>query len=459
MKADTNLLKQKALDHLWMPYTQWNDMAAEGGPTIMVEAAGCRVTDSEGKTYLDGISALEAAVAGHRNMQIIDAAYEQMKQMEFLDVFRYASVPAIELAEKLADIAPGDLSKVHFTPGGSEAVETAIKMARQYHYLNGDQRRYKVIGRKGAYHGCTYGAMLVDGHIGLTKTHHFEPLVPGGIFAPPPYFYRCEFGSKTPQECAQRAAQAVEEIILFERPETIAAVVVDPATTYQGVAVPHEDYLPMVRDICSRYGVLLIADEIITGFGRTGKMFCVEHTGVVPDIMTVSKGLTSGYMPQGAAIASTRIADMFIGGSEQTFAHGQTYGAHPAACAVALKNIEIIERDRLADRAAEMGGYLLEGLNSLRHHRTVGDVRGIGLLCGVEMVKDKETKETFEPRGMIGRQLRLKCRELGLITLPLYPGDSMLFAPPLIITKEEIDELVSIFDKAITEIETKYLGR
>lgn len=319
--------------------------------------------------------------------------------------------------------------------------------------MRGDRQRYKVISRKGAYHGCTYGAMLADGHVPLTNTHYFEPLVPGGRFAPPPYFYRCEFHSRTPEECARRAAQAIEEIIVFERPETVAAVIIDPATTYQGVAVPHETYLPLVREICSRYGVLLIADEIITGFGRTGRMFCVEHTAVVPDIMTVSKGLTSGYVPQGAAIASRAVADAFVGGPEKTFAHGQTYGAHPAACAAALKNIEIIRRDGLVARAEEMGQYLLGGLSSLRGHRIVGDVRGIGLLCGVELVKDKATKETFAPRGMAGLAMRLKCKELGLLTLTLYPGDTMLLAPPLIISKHEIDTIVDIFDRALASME------
>lgn len=454
---DTAKLKRQALDHLWMPYTQWTNLKADGGPTVLVKAEGCRVWDSEGKPYLDGISALEASIVGHRNPEIIAEASRQMTELDFMDVFRYANPAAIQLAAKLAEIAPGNLSKVHFTPGGSEAVDTAIKMARQYHCLNGESSRYKLISRKGAYHGCTFGAMMADGHIALTNTHYFEPLVPGRLFAPPPSHYRSEFGKELSfEEASRKAAQAIEDMIIFERKETVAAVIVDPATTYQGVSVPHACYLQMVRDICTRYGVLLIADEIISGFGRTGRMFCSEHAGVVPDIMTVSKGLTSGYVPQGAVIATDVVAAMFAGGSERAFAHGQTYGAHPVACAVGLKNIEIIERDNLIGKAQTQGAYLLERLQALSRHATFGEARGIGLLCGLELVGNKDTRQIIQPAGSFGRAVRLKCKEYGLITLTLWPGDTLLFAPSLIISTQEIDELVGIVDKALSAVEKEW---
>jgi adenosylmethionine-8-amino-7-oxononanoate aminotransferase len=443
-------LKQLALDHLWMPYTQWQELAQAGGPTIIASASGCRMTDSDGMTYLDGISALEAAVAGHGRPEIVEAVTRQLQTLSFLDVFRYASETQIRLAAKLAEITPGDLSRVHFSPGGSEADEVAIKMARQYHLLNGEAGRYKVISRWGAYHGCTMAMMAVDGSYFSTRKQYYEPLPPLARHVQAPYSYRCSYNCG---QCNLSCADELEQLILRERPETISAFLLDPCSTAIGVAIPPPDYLPRVREICDRYGILMIADEVISGFGRTGKMFACQHWGVVPDIMALSKGISSGYQPLGATVASQKVAGRFVGGVEATFSHGQTYAGHPAACAAALANIEILEQEQLADRAAEMGAYLLEGLRSLSHHLSFGEARGLGLLCGLEVVQDRDRRRQFQPAGSAGKRLRLLCKERGLITLALHPGDVLLFAPPLIITRSEIEELVGIVDQSLTAFE------
>ena len=309
---DAEALRQTALDHLWMPFTQSRSYAELGGPPILVSGEGVRVTDVNGKTYLDGIGAMEACAVGHHRKELIDAATEQFHRLEFVDTFRWASVPAITLAGTLAHLAPGSLDKVFFSPGGSEAVETAIKMARQFHFLNGEPHRFKVISRYGAFHGVTYGVMAVDGQYAGTRNYMFEPLPAFGRFAQPPYHYRCRFCADRPA-CTLDCARDIEHVILSERPETVSAVLLDPVNVAIGVAVPPPEYLPMVREICDRYGVLLIADEVITGFGRTGRMFCCEQWDVVPDIMTLSKALTSGYAPLGATVVTREIAGKFAG--------------------------------------------------------------------------------------------------------------------------------------------------
>lgn len=450
---DTRALKQAALKHLWMAFSRRDLLEAEDGPIVLVGAEGSHVFDSDGRTYLDGISALEAMAVGHGRDELAEAAAQQFRSLAFIDVFRYASVPAIALAKRLAEITPGTLSRVHFTPGGAEADEVAIKVAKQYHYLRGEPQRQKVITRAGAFHGTTFGAMALDGNYWATRNHLYEPASSIARIAAPPACPRCDYG-KASRHLA--CPHKIEEVILAERPTTVAAVVVDPAATAIAVAVPPPEYLRQLREICDRYGVLLIDDEIITGFGRTGRMFCAEHSGVVPDIMTLSKGLSSGYMPIGAAIVRDEIADTFTGRDDGILAHGHTYGSHPVACAVALENIALIERERLAERSREMGAYLLDGLRSLSAHPTYWDARGLGLVTGVELVADR-SGTMFERPGDVGTAVRKRCRDNGLITLPLHPGNVMFFAPPLVVTKSEVDELVEIFDRSLGEVE-KQLG-
>jgi adenosylmethionine-8-amino-7-oxononanoate aminotransferase len=442
---DVQSLKHKARQHLWMPFTQMQDVSADDGPRVIVRAEGSYLYDAEGRAYLDGVSALEAMVAGHGRQELVEAAVRQYEQVAFIDLFRYASVPQIELAAKLAEITPGSLSVVQFTPGGAEAVEVAIKVARQYHYMRGEGARYKVITRHGAYHGTTFGAMALDGNYHATRNYIFQPESFGRIAPAPPI------------PCGLNHVRQIEEVILRERPETVSAIHLDPMNTSLWVAIPEDEFLPALRELCDKYGILLIADEIITGFGRTGKMFACEHYGVVPDMMTLSKGLSSGYIPIGACIVKQEIANEFLGDSERMFRHGHTYGGHPVACAVALENIRLIERDNLAQRAAESGVYLLEGLQALApEHPSVGGVRGKGMLLGLELVLDKATLTTTTPPNKIGLAFRLACRERGLILLAIHPGNVMLIAPPLNMPRSEMDKMLGIIDAALTHIEKEF---
>jgi adenosylmethionine-8-amino-7-oxononanoate aminotransferase len=442
--------RRLALAHLWMPYSRWSDHAAEGGPRVLVRGHGCRVWDSEGREYLDGIGALEACVVGLGRAEIADAVAEQLRELSFLDLFRYASRPAVELAAKLAELAPGTLSRVHFTPGGSEAVEAAIKLARQYHQLGGESGRRRVLSRIGAFHGSTFGAMSVDGHTSIGRTRLFEPLPNETRFFPGPYHYRCDLCSAD-TACTTQCLSSLRELIEFEGPETVSAVIVDPAATYIGVSPPPPSYLQELGRICAEYGVLLIVDEVITGFGRTGRMFCCEHADVVPDLMTVSKGLSSGYLPIGAVLATEAVHERFVA-ADEAFAHGQTYGGHPAAAVAALENIRILEREHLVERATELGPYLLDRLETLRRHECVGDVRGIGLLAGVELVADRASREPPAPLGSLGARTRKACRDAGLLTLAVYPGDVMLLAPALTLERADVDELVDRFDRALDRV-------
>jgi adenosylmethionine-8-amino-7-oxononanoate aminotransferase len=447
-RFDTHRLRRAANAHLWSSFSGLAE-ASDDEPTILVRGEGSRVIDSEGRSYIDGISALEAMVVGHGRTELVDAAARQMGQLAFLDLFRYASVPAIELAERLAQVTPGSLSRVFFTPGGAEADEVAIKLARQYHRLRGEPDRQKVLTRGGAFHGSTFGAMALDGNYWATRNHVYESGPTFGCIVPPPACPMCDFGAASRHlACPHR----IEQTIVAERPETVAAVVIDPAATAIAVAVPPPQYLRDVRAICDRYGVLLVVDEIITGFGRTGRLFCSEHSGVTPDFMTISKGLSSGYAPLGATILTEEIARVFLDAPDAVFAHGHTYGGHPVACAVALENLAIIEGEHLALRAAAEGSYLLDGLKSLSSHSTFWDARGLGLLAGVELVADRDGTQ-FENPGAVGTALRKRCKANGLITLPLHPGAVMFVAPPLTVTHAEIDDLIAILDRSLTEVE------
>lgn len=444
VSTQTIRLKELAQKHLWMPFTQLGDLQRDDGPRIITRADGSYLYDTEGRSYLDGVSALEAMVAGHGRKALLDAAVRQYEQVAFIDLFRYATPSQIELAAKLAEITPGSLSRVFFTPGGGEAVEVAIKIARQYHYMRGDTARYKVITRHGAYHGTTFGAMAVDGNYHATRNHIFQTETFGRI-APAPK-----------PNCGLEHVQEIEDLILRENPTTVSAIHLDPMNTALRVAIPNDEFLPALRRLCDQYGILLIADEIITGFGRTGRMFACDHYAVIPDMMTLSKGLSSGYFPIGAVVVKEEIADTFTGSGEHTFRHGHTYSGHPVGCAIALENIRLIEQEKLADCAAESGHYLLEGLQKLMHHPCLGEVRGKGMLLGLELVLDRETGLTTDPPGAMGLTFRLVCRELGLILLPVHPGNVMLLAPPLNMPRLEIDRMVSIIDQALSMTERQY---
>ncbi len=420
-------------------------MAEKGEPQIFVEGKGVHVTDALGNTYIDAVSGLWLKNVGYGRTEIADAAYQQMLKLTYMPMGT-TTEPTVRLAQKIASITPGDLSRCFFTSGGSEAVETAMKLARAYFKRVGEPTRYKFISRKGSYHGATFGAMALGG-APWTRKEDYEPLLPGSFHAPQPLPYRCEYGGKTPEECAERCVNALEDVIKFQGPETVAAVVAEPVSQPMGAVVPGPNYWPMLREVCDRHGCLLIADEVITGFGRTGKMFACEHWGITPDIMTMAKGITSGYIPMGGAIARKSIADAFVGGQRSSLGHIITFGGHPVAAAAALKNIEIMETEGMVDNSARMGRYLLDGLEELKaKHTIIGDARGLGLLCALEIVRDRETKEYFPAEADLRDRMTRAFSENGLI---LRGGDAINIAPPLCVTSSEIDQIVSVVDRVI----------
>ena len=442
-------LQESALEHLWVYLREPSDMAEKGEPSVFVSGEGVHVTNANGETFIDAMSGLWLKNVGYGRTEIADAAYEQMLKLTYMPMGT-TTEPTIRLAEKVAQITPGNLSRSFFTSGGSEAVETAMKLTRAYFKRVGEPQRVKFISRKGSYHGATMGALALGGWPNLYPKGDYEPLMPDSYHVPQPNLYRCEFGSETPEECGERNIRAIEDMIKFQGPETVAAVVAEPVASPMGAVVPPDNYWPMLRELCDRYGLLLIADEVITGFGRTGRMFACEHWGVAPDIMTVAKGITSGYIPMGGAITSKAVADAFIGSPRASFRHVITFGGHPVAAAAALRNIQIMEEEGLAENSARMGAYLLDGLKELKEkHRMIGDVRGIGLMCGMEIVRDRETKEPFPPQADLGNRLTQGFSENGII---LRGGDNMNVMPPLCVTAGEIDEIVSAMDRVFTQV-------
>ena len=451
--SEVKSLQESALEHLWVYLREPSDMAEKGDPAIFVSGEGVHVTDALGNTSIDGMSGLWLKNVGYGRKEIADAAYEQMLNLTYMPLGT-TTEPTIRLAEKISQIAPGDMTRSFFTSGGSEAVETALKLSRAYFKRVGEPNRTKFISRKGSYHGATMGALALGGSHLYPKLD-YEPLMPGVFHVPQPLPYRCEFGGETPEECAELCVNAVEEMIKFQAPEPIAAVFAEPISSPMGCAVPGDNYWPRLREICDRYGVLLIADEVITGFGRTGKMFATEHWGVVPDMMTVAKGITSGYIPMGGCITRGEISDAFIGSQKASFKHVITFGGHPVAAAAALKNIEIMEEEGMVENAAKQGAYLLDGLNEMKEkYQMIGDVRGLGLFCGLELVADRETKEYFPAEADLANRITQGFAENGLL---LRGGDRMNVAPPLCITSSEVDDLVTIMDKVFDQV-SKDLG-
>ena len=446
---DTESIRRAALEHLWLPHRDWHQMAEVGEPLVIVEGHGIRLTDSDGNSWIDVNGGYNSVNVGYGRNEIAEAAYEQMLRTSYF-AQGTTTPPAAALAAKLAEIAPGSLTRVFLVSGGSEANETALKIARAYHRRRGEPGRYRVISRKGSYHGAT-GGVLWLGSIQGAPRHDFEPAYPGMVYGPQPNPYRCELGGQSPSECAVRCAQAIEDLILFHGPETVAAVIAEPVSQPQGGIVPGDEYWPMLRDICDRYGVVLIADEVITGFGRTGRMFAVEHWGVVPDIMTVAKGIVSSYLPLGAAIVQEEIAEYFVG-EHGVLPHVFTSTGHPVTAAAALKNIEIIERESIVDNAAEVGAYFKQQLGGLMvDHPAIGDVRGLGLLLGMELVSDRGDKARFGPDLGVPSRLNDSFRRHGLLLRSRT--ETLIIGPPLCITREEVDEIVHAIDLSLWELE------
>lgn len=443
--AELQELHDLALEHLFVPLVPRAQLATPGGLEIYVEGEGCRVTDADGKSYIDAFAGLMTRAIGYGRKEIADAVYAQMLKLSAPPGASGTTVPTIRLAAKLAQITPGSLSKSFFTTGGNESIETAVKMARHYQRLSGFGNRYKIIAREHEYHGQSFLAMALGKH-SAAMFAPYEPLVPGIRHVAQPYCYRCPLRLEYP-DCGVACAKELERVIQFEGPEMVAAFIATTVCQNAPVVVPPPDYWPTIRAICDKYGVLLICDEVVDGFGRTGKMFAVEHWGLVPDMMALAKGIASGYLPLGACIATSEVSKKF---DEALFIHLITYGCGtPAPCAAALANIEIIERERLPERAAAMGEYFSKKAEALYEHPTVGEIAGIGLLWNIELVKDKKSKERFGPAA--DALTVRKLREAGLITR--VDGGAIRFTPPLIITEDEIDESIAIMDKVIGQME------
>ena len=354
--SGTDSLRKSANKHLWMSDRDWVETAEEGGPPIMVEGSGIRVTDSEGRSWIDVNGGYISVGVDHGRSEIAEAAQEQMLKLALAPPGTAAEA-TVRLAEKLAQITPGSLTRVFPVSGGSEANETALKIARSYHLRRGEPGRHKVVSRKRSYHGATGGVQWL-GTSTPSLREGGKPTQMGLVHAPQPDPYRCELGGQTASECAVLCAEAVEQLIAANDPKTVSAVIAEPVAA-RGCMVPGDEYWPMLREICDRHGVVLIADEVITGFGRTGKMFALDHWDVVPDIMTLAKGIISSYLPFGAAVVREEIADLF-GGKDNYLRHVFTASGHPVCSAAALKNIEIIEDEGLVENSAEVGAYFRE---------------------------------------------------------------------------------------------------
>ena len=450
---EIEVLRQDALDHYWMHARQVNDLKEPGALKIMVEGKGCWVTDTNGRRYFDALSGLWVKAAGYGRKEITDAVYETMQTGMTYNPMGTISPPSIELSAKVASISPDKESRVFLVSGGAEAVETAVKMAKKYHKNNGEPTRYKVISRLGSYHGATYFCMSLGGG-GPGFAADYGPITTGSVRVTQPSHYRCLYCKDQP-ECTLECARDVERAIENEGPETVAAVIGEPISAAAGMAVPHPQYWPTLREICDKHGVLLIVDEVITGFGRTGKMFASEHWDLQPDIMTVAKALTSGYLPIGATIARKSVADSFTGGDAETFRHLITFGGNPVSAAAALANLDIFEKEDLVGNSAQMGNYLNQQLQTLYEHPIVGDIRHAqGLLAGIELVKDRETKEKFPKEADLRKRVSKLAEKHSLF---MVGGDVIELAPPLCITRDEVDHLVRQVTAVIGDLE-KELG-
>jgi adenosylmethionine-8-amino-7-oxononanoate aminotransferase len=447
-------LQEIAKRNLWMHFTRMSAYEDHEVP-IIVRGEGCYVFDEHGKRFLDGLSALFCVNAGHGRTEIGEAMAEQVSQLGFYSNWSYAHPAAIELAGRVAELAPGDLNRVFFTSGGSESVEAALKLCRAYHKLRGDAGRYKLIAREIAYHGTTMGALMATGITSLRSP--YEPLAPGGCHVPNTNSYHWP-ADRDPLW----AADAMEERILFEGPETISAVILEPLQNAGGCFVPQEGYWQRVREICDRYGILLISDEVICSWGRLGHYFGADRYGYEPDIITTAKGLTSAYAPMGAVIASDKVAEPFMEGTNM-FVHGFTFGGHPVCAAAALANLEIFEREDLCGHVLEKEGEFRAMLDGLRDLDIVGDVRGAGFFQAIELVKDKETRESFdeqESETLLRGYLSGALYEHGLICRADDRGDPVIqLSPPLIADTEQFQEIDAILRTVLTEAWNRVAGR
>jgi len=451
--ATSQELQEMAKRNLWMHFTRMGAYENAEVP-IIVRGDGAYVYDDHGTRYLDGLSGLFCVNAGHGREELAEAAAAQIRELDFYVMWSFAHPRAIELAGRIASLTPGDLNRVFFTSGGSEAVESAIKLARNYHRLRGNAGRHKLIAREIAYHGTSLGALSATGITALRAP--FEPLVPGGCHVPNTDSYRWP-DDRDPLW----AADQIEERILFESPETVSAVILEPVQNAGGCIPPQDGYFQRVREICDRHDVLLISDEVICSWGRLGHYFGSERFGYQPDIITTAKALTSANVPMGAMIASDRLAEPFLE-DKAMFAHGFTFAGHPVAAAVAIANLDIFEREDLNGHVLRKQDEFRSMLDSLRDIPIVGDVRGAGFFQAVELVKDRDTKEGFndeESEDLLRGFLSGELYRRGLICRADDRGDPVIqLAPPLICDTEQFEEIEAVLRPVLTEA-SKRVGR
>ncbi|RYG73700.1 aspartate aminotransferase family protein [Lentibacillus lipolyticus] len=430
--------------HFIHPTSSIQQQQANGPKVIMDKGEGIYLTDINGNAYMDAMSSLWNVNIGHGQEELADAAAEQMKQLAFSSAFStFSHKPAIQLAEKIASIAPAGLNAVFLTSGGSESNDSAIKLARHYWRIQGQPERKKIIGLKRAYHGVAAASTSATG---IKEFQEMAgEMMMGFVHTETPY-----------EKTADEAIVALRQTIETEGPETVAAVMAEPIQGAGGVLIPPDDYLRQVRAVCDEYGILFIADEVITGFGRTGKMFGVENFSITPDLMTFAKGVSSGYVPLGGVIVSDHIHEMLKEKSKGTLFHGFTYSGHPTVAAVALKNIEIIEREGLVENARKMGAEMLQAFQKVQSDLDiVGDVRAKGLLGAVELVQDPATNKHFSPDQQVAPKVIGQLHERGVICRPVsFEGtDIICFAPPLIINREQVQTMVEKLHDAVLSVQ------
>jgi adenosylmethionine-8-amino-7-oxononanoate aminotransferase len=455
-ELDSAALQEAAKRNMWLHFTRHSSYEHADVP-IIVRGEGQYVFDQNGKRYLDGLAGLFVSQIGHGNTHVAEAAARQASELAYFPLWSYAHPRAIELAERLASYAPGDLNRVFFTTSGSEAVESAWKMAKQYFKLTGQPSRYKVLSRSIAYHGTTHGALAITGLPDIK--YPFEPLPPGGVRVPNTNFYRAPaFVADDEVAFGQWAADEIERAILREGPESVAAVYLEPVQNSGGCFPPPPGYFERVRAICDEYGVLLVSDEVICAFGRLGYYFGSERYGYQPDVITFAKGVTSGYAPLGGMIVADRLMEPYLK-AENSFLHGVTFAGHPVSCAVALANLDVFEKEDLLGNVRANEDAFRATLGKLSDLPIVGDIRGAGYFYGIEMVKDKATRETFsddESERLLRGFLSHALFDAGLICRADDRGDPVIqLSPPLTCTQEHFDEIEQILRSVLSEAWTR----
>ena len=447
--ARTDCLRELDLAHYLHPFTDYAELAREGGSRIVTQGEGVHIHDSEGNALLDGMAGLWCVNVGYGRRELAQAAYDQLMTLSYYNAFfKTAAPPAIELAKALVDITPEGLNHVFFTNSGSEANDTIVRMVRHYWNLAGQPSKKILLSREFAYHGTTMASASLSGSRQMPGGQGDIPL-PGFAHAMPPYGFLHRDAGESDAAFADRAAQALDDRIRELGPENVAAFFGEPIQGAGGVIIPPESYWPKVAEICRRHDVLLVADEVITGFGRTGDMFASAGYGIQPDLMTLAKGVTSGYVPLGAAMVGDRVARRLIEDGGEFF-HGFTYSGHPTACAVGLANLKLMRDDGLVERVRDdIGPYFDRALARLSDHPLVGEVRTRGLLGAVEICKDPANRERFDPEGAAGRTCRDACLKHGAVVRAVR--DTMVLSPAYVITHAQVDELVDVLRRALDD--------